>query len=260
MIRLIVMVAVLVALSPARAQDDAPFARVIAALNQNRIAITAGFDGSEIFVYGAIARERLSDAAPGDLGVLVTIVGPSAPVIVRRKERTLGIWINRESATVSAAPSFYAVATTGPFYETISYTDDLRYDVSLDRGLRFVGATEQISNRDAFLEAVVRLRRADGLYILNPGGVDVIGNTLFRTSFTLPANIVEGVYRARVLLTRERDVIDVFETEIDVAKAGIERAVFDLAQQQPLIYGLLSILVALLSGYGASEFFRYVRR
>jgi hypothetical protein len=76
----------------------------------------------------------------------------------------------------------------------------------------------------------------------------------------LPANIVEGVYSARVLLTRDREVIDSFETEIEVRKAGLGRLIYDTAQQMPLVYGVASIIVALIAGFAASEVFRYLRR
>lgn len=233
--------------------------RVVAALSQNTIAITAAFDGSEIFVYGAIAREAPPSPQDADLGVVVKIVGPSEPVVVRRKARILGIWANRDAAFIDAAPTFYAIATTGPLYETISHTEDLRLRVSLERAMRFVGAQADLRGRQSFLDAVARLRRDTGLYVVNPGGVELIEGTLFRTNIVLPANITEGLYRAQILLTRDREVIDVFETEIDVARAGLERAIYDLAQQQPLLYGLASIAVALTAGFAASAVFRYIR-
>lgn len=234
--------------------------RVIAALSQNRIAITAGFEGSEIFVYGAIARERPMRPEDQDVGVVVRIAGPSEPLVVRRKDRVAGVWANVEAARIDAAPSFYAVASTGPLHETISHTEDLRLGVSLERALRFVDAGAAADRRDEFLDAVVRLRRANGRYVLAPGGVSVTGGVLFQTSISLPANIVEGVYDARVLLTRDRAVVDDFRTTILVRKEGLERLIYDMSQRRPALYGLASIAVALAAGFGASEVFRYLRR
>ena len=234
--------------------------RVVAALSQNRIAITAGFEGSEIFVYGAIARDRPASDGEAPIGVVVRIAGPSEPVIVRRKDRVLGVWANVEAARVDAAPSFYAVASTGPLHETLSHTEDLRLGVSLERALRFVDAGEAAARREEFLDAIVRLRRENGRYVLAPGGVTVTEGVLFRTSIKLPANIVEGVYEARVLLTRDRAVIDDFEAQIVVRKEGLERLIYDLSRRRPALYGVLSIAVALAAGFGASEAFRYLRR
>jgi hypothetical protein len=40
----------------------------------------------------------------------------------------------------------------------------------------------------------------------------------------------------------------------------LERWIYNLAHENSLIYGLLSILVALMAGWGASEMFRLLRR
>ena len=234
--------------------------RVVAALSQNRVAITAGFEGMEILVYGAIARGNPADLE--HLGIVVTVVGPSAPVLVRRKARVAGLWINADSIRLSEAPSFYAVASTGPLHQTISHTADLRFNVSLEHALRQIEAPPTAADvpRQDFIDAVVRLRRDAELYVQRPGGVSIDQGVLFRTTIPLPANIVEGIYTAQVLLTRDREVIDRFSTDIEVRKVGLERMIYDMAQTSPLLYGVLSIAVALLAGFGASEIFRMLRR
>jgi hypothetical protein len=54
-------------------------------------------------------------------------------------------------------------------------------------------------------------------------------------------------------------VIDSRETVIFVQKVGLERFLFTLAHEAPLIYGLLSIAIAIAAGWGASAVFRYLR-
>ncbi len=255
----IALAAIVIAALPGAAQQESP-ERIIAALNQNRIAITAAFEGSEIFVFGAIAREAALDADAPPLGVVVRIAGPSEPVVVRRKARVAGVWANVAGERIDSAPSFYAVAASGALHDTLSHTEDLRHRVSFEHALRFVGAQSLGRDRDAYLEAVVRLRRDNGLYVLEPGGVAILEDTLFRTAIALPANIVEGAYTVTVLLTRDRRVIDIHRAEIAVAKAGLHRIVYDLSRDQPLLYGALAILVALAAGLAASEAFRWFRR
>ena len=75
----------------------------------------------------------------------------------------------------------------------------------------------------------------------------------------LPSDVVEGKYKVRIFLTRGRQVIDVQESQIDVRKAGLERFLFAMAQDQPLLYGLASLALALVAGWGASEVFRRFR-
>ena len=75
----------------------------------------------------------------------------------------------------------------------------------------------------------------------------------------LPANLIEGNYRVRIFLTRGGKVVDMQESQIQVNKAGLERFLFRLAQDQPLLYGLIALLIAGVAGWGASELFRRMR-
>jgi hypothetical protein len=75
----------------------------------------------------------------------------------------------------------------------------------------------------------------------------------------MPANLTEGEYRTRIFLTREGKVLNQFETSIDVRKVGLERFLFKLSRENPLLYGLLSIAIAILAGWLASAFFQVIR-
>ncbi len=84
--------------------------------------------------------------------------------------------------------------------------------------------------------------------------------TLFRTSITLPANLTEGDYATRILLTRGGRVVSEFETVIDVRKVGLERWLYSLSRQQPFWYGIMSLAIAIAAGWGASAAFQFLRR
>lgn len=233
--------------------------QVVLGLSQNRVAITANFDGSEILVFGAVKRE---DPIPeGDpLEVVVAVSGPSEPITVRRKDKRFGIWVNTESVTIDGAPSFYAVATSGPLSEVLSTEADETHRVSVAKAITSVKAQETYENSADFAEAVARIRTDNGLYALHENTVELDQETLFRTSISMPANLTEGDYQTRVFLTRGGEVISSYKTQIAVRKVGLERFLFNLSRQQPLVYGLLSLAIAVIAGWSASAFFRYIRQ
>ncbi|TKA97954.1 hypothetical protein FAZ78_03445 [Cereibacter changlensis] len=254
MIRLLALLLLVLAPLAARAQDES----IVLGLSQTSVAITADFTGSEILIYGAVKREAPQPEG-GPLQVIVTVEGPPTPVVVRRKERRLGIWINRDKVRINHAPSFYAVATTGPLDAILSETDNLRYQISVPRAIRAVGISAQAEESPSFVEALQRIRENEGRYHLDEGTIAFTEDTLFRTDVRLPSNLVEGNYRVRVFLTRDGRVVDTLEGGIGVQKAGIERFIYALAQEQPLIYGLLSLVMAVVAGWGASAAFRMIR-
>jgi uncharacterized protein (TIGR02186 family) len=255
LIRALAILAALLWATAAQAVEE----RVIAGLSQTHVSITTDFSGSEIFIYGAIAREA---PRPRDwpLDIIVAVTGPLQPVIVRKKDRRFGIWVNGPGIQVDAAPSFYAVASTRPFRDVISWTDDLRYRVGLDQIVRLIGTPSDLQYPEEYRLAAIRLRRDAGLYVELPGAVRVKEETLFETRIRLPASLVEGNYSARIFLLRNGNVVDVFESSIEVAKVGIERWIYTMAHEQPALYGLMSILVALGAGWMASAAFRIILR
>ena len=229
---------------------------VVADLSQSRISITTDFDGSEILIFGAVKREA-PIATDSDLHVLITVEGPSEPLTVRRKARRFGIWVNTDAVEVDSAPSFYAIATSAPWEDVITDVEDLRHHISTPRAVRSVGAT--IAGSEAFTQALIRIRSKQELYQFNPGAVRFEEPTLFSTSVRLPANLHEGDYRARFFLTRNGAVLDTFETEIAVQKVGLERFLFRLSRDNPLVYGIMSLAIAIAAGWLASAAFRLFR-
>ena len=224
---------------------------------KEKVAITATFDGSQILLFGAVKRDK--PAPLGNIQVIVTIAGPSEPISVHRKSKVFGIWMNTDTVEVDAAPRFYAVATSSDFSSTINDTEDLRYKVSIPRAIRAVGAPMDVLDAASFSDAVIRIRSDQGLYQLLENTVDIDEQTLFRTSIEMPADISDGDYTARVLLTRGGNVIDEFTTIIDVRKVGLERFLFNMSRENPLAYGLMSIAIAIFAGWAASLLFRFFR-
>jgi len=246
------ILAILTLTGPAAAEE------VVAALSQNRVSITASFDGTEILVFGAIKYERpVSEVAP--LDVIITLSGPQEKVVVRRKQRVAGIWVNTNAVEVDRAPSYYAVSTTGPLNNILAATEDLRHKISIPRAIRSVGAPSDVLDAEEFTKALIRIREGDKLYKMQEFETVVFDGTLFRTDFTLPSNLVEGVYTTTIFLTRDKKVVGTFKTFINVRKVGLERWIYNLAHEQPLIYALMSIFIAIAAGWGASAFFRYVK-
>jgi uncharacterized protein (TIGR02186 family) len=135
-----------------------------------------------------------------------------------------------------------------------------RYSLNYEHHVRLIDAPDDIEGAEDFREAVIRIREAEGLYRKLPDAVKLTDETLFSTQIDLPANLVEGDYIARVFLMRDKAVIDQFDATIAVRKTGLERFLYMLAHEQPLIYGLLSIAVALFAGWGAAQAFALMRR
>ncbi len=246
-----ILFAALLFAMPAKAEE------IVLGLSQDEVAITATFEGSHILIFGAVKRDG-TETVEGDLGVIITVSGPKTPITVRRKERKYGIWINADSVEVDAAPSFYSVSTSGPLEAVLKGVEDLRHSITIPHAIRSVGAT--VEDSKAFTEALIRIRSDARLYSTFIGTVDIEEETLFRTAINLPSNITEGDYETRIFLTRGGVVIDEYDTIIPVEKVGIERWLYRMAQDNAVLYGLMSLAIAIAAGWGASAAFAALRR
>lgn len=83
-------------------------------LSTDRIAITSDFSGARLVVFGALDNADAKLLRQQRYDIVVALVGPRRPVVVREKERTFGLWINRGSESFNAAPASYALASTRP--------------------------------------------------------------------------------------------------------------------------------------------------
>jgi len=227
---------------------------VVSELSQNGVSITANFDGSEIFIFGAIKRDAPVNASAGKLDVIIEVSGPPAEILVRRKERKLGIWVNADNVTVDRAPSFYSIAATGVVEDLVSESERSLRNLGLDFAVR----VDDPANAD-FREAVIRIHQDEGTYTREVTPVTLTEETLFTTKIAMPVNVVEGDYTVKTLLVRDQRVISTSTSIITVRKSGIERWLYALAHEHAVIYGLMSLAVALIAGWGASAVFRLFR-
>ena len=257
----LLLIALILLSLPARASE------IVGALSQSRVSLTANFSGSEILIFGAIRRTsdevtvEEADEATGDedFNVIVVIEGPRQAVEVWRKERRAGIWMNVASVGMASVPSFYAVASSQPLSQILSPEADQAFRISARQAIGAEQAGDGSAESVLFAEALMRIRAASAQYLSLDRFVHIDRDILFRTNVQLPANLTEGAYTTRMYLVQDGEVVSQFRTAIFVRKDGIERWLHELAYDQPLIYGLLALVIALIAGWGASALFRLIR-
>lgn len=220
---------------------------LVAELSQAQVAITTGFSGTEVLVFGA--TERLLGAGGDE--VLVIAQGPAQPMVVRRKIRVLGLWLNGASARFWRVPGYYFLTGTRPLAEMLSREERATKRIGLG-ALPLEAAGNQSQE---FREALLELKQDAGLWH-EEGTMHIAGARLFRASLPLPATVPTGDYLVQVLLVRDGRVVARQELGFRVGRAGTAARIADVAKVQPVVYGLLCILLAALAGWLGSVLFR----
>ena len=218
----------------------------------SEVKVSSSFIGTDVMVFGT-ANDKDD--------IIVVITGPTETAIVRKKGRVSGIWINKEKLEFREIPGFYAIASTRPLSE-ITETDELKKQKI---GIHNVITTASLNSKDkniktfkSFKDALVRGQKTKGLYLDMPLTIDVVSKRLFKTTFHFPNNMTTGIYTVKVFSFQKKRLVSMVSKTISVEKIGIGADVFKFAKEQSALYGLLAILIAVLSGWVASVIFRKI--
>jgi uncharacterized protein (TIGR02186 family) len=222
---------------------------LVADLGDHLVAITTGFTGTSVVLFGATD-------GPGD--VIVVVRGPERETVVRRKSRVLGIWANTRSMTFTGVPGYYAVLSSRPLDEIAPPGMRALHQIGLTN-LRLApknAARRSPADIAAFRGALIGEQQRQGLYGIGVGKVNFLGDRLFRASIEFPANVPVGSYLVEVLLVRDKAVVSGQTTPLVVSQVGVDAEVNEFADRWALAYGVIAVVGAAMAGWLASLPFR----
>ncbi|MBL4891832.1 MAG: TIGR02186 family protein [Rhizobiaceae bacterium] len=225
----------------------------------DNVPVSSSFSGTRIFVFGSIEDPEPTAVSLYEYTVLVTVKGPARDLVVRKKQRVLGVWVNRRSRTYGEVPGFYTVVSAKPVQDSAS-KDVLKknklgvsnldfYLIGRDRQTLMLKAPE-------FSAALNRIRADEELFTEQDSGLSFIGKTLFRAAVELPANVPIGTHEVTAHLLLKGEIIDTKTASFTVAKVGFERWIYELAHENSFLYGLMAVLLAISTGWLANVLFR----
>ena len=246
---------------PLQAPQAGPVERIEADVSTRSVEVTTDFTGHEILVFGSIDNSQQPSDESGYYDVAVIVEGVPEPTVVRRKSDVAGIWINTSSIIFASVPSYYAIASTRPIDEIAGPNVLNKHAIGFahikmtpEPGYQWSFGEEELA---AFKAAVIRLKRQEGLYVMEAkDGVTFIGRSLFRSTIALPANVPVGPLVARVFLFRDGEVISAHIARVTLERAGLERLLHNFAFRYPFSYGIFAVMLAVLFGLLASAYFR----
>jgi len=226
--------------------------RLVTSLSTHQVMISSNFTGTELVLFGSVERDAATVPRRGGYDIVVTVIGPREGMVTRRKGRVFGIWTNVDSYTFDRAPAYLAVLSNRPL-DAIVAPDLAR---RLEVGLRNVPLTAGTPPPpESFRDALIRLRTQRGYY-REETAVTFLTPNLFRASIAIPAESELGNYEVDVKLFADGTNIARTASALEIVKVGIEQFVVSAARDHALLYGLATVLMALMTGWLASVVFR----
>jgi uncharacterized protein (TIGR02186 family) len=208
------------------------------------IGIDGFFSGEKVAVKAAV---------PSGDQVALRVVGPRENVVLLKKGRVGGLWMNVGEITFKDIPQVYLLWTSKALSSL--GTGDRSLSLGLDYQSFLSGALgEPDRERKATLiHELIKLKETEKLYGIFEKAVQIKPQEggawdLVDTAITLPSRISPGTYVLELITFRDRNARLLYSSPIQVHLVGIPALVSDLATRKGLLYGILAVVIATVSG------------
>lgn len=220
-------------------------------LSTEEIVIAPDFSGARLVIFGVLDNADGRILRQGGYDIVVALEGPQVPIVVREKERTLGLWINKGSERFDTVPASYSLAATRRLADIASPQTLSQLSVGIEhlQMAKLQAGRSALANRDKYAEAVRRIRGTRGLFRESFGTVEFVSATLFRAELALPADLPVGRHVARAFLFREGVFLRERTDTLWVVKSGFESTISNFAHQHGAFYGIFAVFLGIATGW-----------
>ena len=228
---------------------------VISGIDKSDIELSTRFDGSSILVFGALS--------PGNdnTSLIVEVVGPSTSVNITKKVQIWGIWVNKKIAHFQDIPSFYQISISNPEHPILKEIEYQKLKSIFYDFLQITSISEDGNRAAQYYNELTRLKKKLGRLSTFEKKINIIDKRLFSYKVNLPKNIQPGTYKIKMTLIDQEGIeLSSSEQIVKVSKVGVQQFLSSNSKNNPVFYGLFSVIIALFLGFSAAQLFRWLYR
>lgn len=216
-------------------------------VSPEHVDISAMYNGSEVFVTGEIQNDEEA---------VVQVIGPSSEVDLQQRGKVGGfLWMTIGHLTIANAPNAYLVYLPDTI-NTWRLENEPRWK---KLGIDFPALQAEIEiepaeeNSQSVFNDFVKLKTSDALYQIVGDAIQYEktpeGDKEFKATIHIPAKIPLETYQVRVLRVRkDGEIAGVEEAQLQFAETGFPEFISKMAFKNSLLYGILSVGIALFAG------------
>jgi hypothetical protein len=208
------------------------------------IRIGSFFSGGQVTVRGVVPE--------GDR-VALRILGPRGQLVLMKKGRVGGLWMNVGQVAFQNVPQVYLLWTSGRL-SSLGTEPDLQA-WKLDYASMLSGTLPQRNREEEarLIRELIQLKEEDRLYQINEGTVQIKplepgAWEQVDAVLSLPAKIEAGSYFLEMIAFKEGKGRLIHSSTLEVKLAGFPALVSAFSARQGLWYGILAVIIATLSG------------
>ncbi|MBU1053232.1 MAG: TIGR02186 family protein [Proteobacteria bacterium] len=216
------------------------------------IEINYSFSGGKVSV-----REVI----PSGNKVALRLIGPKEDLVLMRKDRVKGLWMNVEQIHFHDIPNVYLLMTSKDL-SSVENRDSIKA-MKLDYfSLLAESLPDKSLNKDPekhqtdnslLINELIKLKESDKLYQISDGTVNI--KPLEKGAWdqvdavlNVPAKISPGTYTLELFALKDGKSRLVRSSSIEVKLTGLPAMISNLAFKNGLLYGILAVIIATFSG------------
>jgi len=208
------------------------------------------YNGAQIHVSG---RCRASD------GLAIVCIGEENTVELKRKGKIWGLfWVNVGDIVFEHVPLLYQVVSSKKMQDLAEAADLVRAGVGIAALEAKIAPGMDEERRRDFRE-LVKLKENEGLYSIREGALEIGSRESdlqqFSVIFHFPAAVKPGKYSFHLVSFVRGRGAPLADGVISVQRVGTTAFIRSLSVEHGLVYGILSVLIALVAGLLTSFIF-----
>jgi len=222
------------------------------------VHIGLSFNGTEITVSGR---------APDDAEIYVKVSSPADSIMGMNKKGKVGMfWLNTERIRVTEVPKLYHIISSAPLSQVSA---DLRQQLGLGGDFPEIYSRAIISKHREdgwvpvtgeealeYIEASVDINKKNGLYFTGENSV-MVEDGKFSGKVNLPPSIPQETCNVTVYAIRDGKLLDTKTGSFNVSSTGVVQWLNRMAVYDGPSYGLIAVILALISGVLITTLFNY---
>jgi hypothetical protein len=209
------------------------------------ISIGSFFAGEKVTVRAVV---------PAGAKVALRLLGPREDLALMRKGRVSGLWMNVEQVHFQNLPKVYLLWTSeklAALQEAGSGLPDL--PLSYEAFLKGTLERKNPAEVPLLIQELIKLKETDHLYQTLEGTVRTrpLEKGMWDQAdavLELPSKIYPGKYALELIAVKDGRGALLHTSTLEVKLEGFPALVSNLALQRGLLYGILAVLIAMVSG------------
>lgn len=211
-----------------------------------------------LFYHGA-AVEVKGQAAPGEDVLVKVTPSEQHEFHLKYKGKAAGIfWMKLGTLVFENLPSTYLLASSGPVEKVLDAEARTAENAGLDalQKKAVIKAEKGAMPAGDWFGQFIDFKKKEKLYNVAEGAVKVGADGSYSCTLAWPFQAPPGSYKIEAVTAKDGKVTGRAETALTVELTGIVALLAKMSSDSRVLYGIISIVVAVAAGFGVGMIFK----